>query len=157
MTYLSKLSVAVFYLGYEPALNGDTSTHSIKSLKTKVASISQLLIEQNAIVLGKQLNGKMRPELLSSLEDDKLIPPKPVPPFIPAQPSNNAKYIQLKELLASLEEDRIKAQNGNEKAKYAYRRQTAVVKSAIESLRISLNIAGTSRHRNISNPKRTDK
>lgn len=157
MTHLSKLRVAVFYLGYEPALNGDSSTHSVKSLKTKVASISQLLIEQNAIVLGKRLNGKMRPDLLSSLEEDQLIPPKPVPPFIAAQSSNNVKYIQLKELVASLEEDRIKAQNGNEMAKYAYRRQTAVVKSAIESLRVSVNISGISRSRNISNPKRSDK
>lgn len=79
-------------------------------------------------------------------------PPAPEPPFVPATPSKNDRYLQLKELLTLLEEDRVKASNGNTKAKAFYRRKAKIAKQAIQNLRLALGISGTTRSKRISPP-----
>lgn len=128
----SKLWATIFMLGYEPALNGEMSAEAKQTLSEQLTILLLLLKEYNIVTLGLPLHGRPMPDLFTSLNKGDYEPSVPVPP------STHFRYIQIKELLTSLEEDRVKVQNGIITAKATYRAIAKALKEEIIEMQAAM-------------------
>lgn len=103
MKKVSFLVLALFALGSEGIFQGKTNSGARKSFGTSLRSLRRRSEELANQVLNRPLRGRARLDLISSLEDDAVTPPV----------NNNAVYLQIKELITSLEDDAAKIQGGD--------------------------------------------
>lgn len=131
MRKLSNLMVLVLLLGNEKLLLGQTSPAIVKSYQGKVRAITAQLKSQTDQITNRKLQGRKRLDLISTLEEDSA--PVPV--------SGNLVYRQIKELMASLEEDSVAIQNGDAGRLRSYRQNSKNFKSKLVDLSVSLGVS----------------
>lgn len=128
------LTIMIYALAQEPLIaNGNRTSASVKSYRTKMRAINRQLIATSDTILGRPLNGRKRLELLESLEDDL---------YISNNDANLPKpYRHLRELLESLEDDAMAVQNQRMGAKKNFRLTVQTSKKAINAMNEALGVS----------------
>ena len=128
------LTIMIYALAQEPLIaNGDHTSASVKSYRTKMRAINRQLVATSDIILGRPLNGRKRLELLGSIEED---------PYISKNDANLPKpYRHLRELLSALEDDAVAVQNGRTGARKNFRLTTRNSKEAINAMNEALGVS----------------
>ena len=131
------LLLLTYALASEPSFMGRPSPQNDKSLKAKLKACEKQLQSLEDQVLGRRLNGRKKLELLSALEEDAY-----------QSKSDNQIYLNLKELIGSIEEDYRLAQSGGLN-KRAFRQHVKAYKQNVQNLRTSLGLS-----RSVSKPRK---
>lgn len=126
------LLLLTYALASEATFQGRTSPQNDKSMRAKLKACDKQLQSLEDQVLGRKLNGRKKLELLSSLEEDAY-----------QSKSDNQIYLNLKELIGSLEEDYRLAQSGGLNVR-AFRQHVKAYKQNIQNLRTVLGLSRTS-------------
>jgi len=127
------LLLLTYALASEPSFMGRPSPQNDKSLKAKLKACEKQLQSLEDQVLGRKLNGRKKLELLSALEEDAY-----------QSKSDNQIYLNLKELVGSIEEDYRLAQSGGLN-KRAFRQHVKAYKQNVQNLRTSLGLSRTAK------------
>lgn len=132
------LLLLTYALASEATFMGRPSPQNDKSMKAKIKACEKQLQSLQDQVLGRALNGRKKLELLSSLEDDAY-----------QSDSKNQTYLNLKELVASLEEDYFRAMSGGLN-KRSFRQNAKQFTAELNTLKQSLGLSRTAKK-----PRRT--
>lgn len=127
------LLLLTYALASEPTFQGRPSPQNDKSMRAKLKACDKQLQSLEDQVLGRKLNGRKKLELLSSLEDDAY-----------QSDSKNQIYLNLKELIGSIEEDYRLAQSGGLNSR-SFRQNVKAYKQNIASLRTALGLSRTAK------------
>lgn len=134
------LLLLTYALASEATFQGRTSPQNDKSMRAKLKACDKQLQSLEDQVLGRKLNGRKKLELLSALEEDAY-----------QSKLDNRIYLNLKELIESLEDDYRLAQSGGLNVR-AFRQHVKAYKQNIQNLRTVLGLSRSS-----SKPRRTFK
>ena len=126
------LLLLTYALASEATFQGRTSPQNDKSMRAKLKACDKQLQSLEDQVLGRKLNGRKKLELLSALEEDAY-----------QSKSDNQIYLNLKELIESLEDDYRLAQSGGLNVR-AFRQHVKAYKQNIQNLRTVLGLSRTS-------------
>ncbi len=123
------LTLLVYGLASEPAMSGQTSPQTQKSFSAKCNAVEKQLQTLEDQLLNRPLRGRKKMDLLSSLEEDAY-----------EGRAKNEILNQLKELVASLEEDAVMNMNGNLNVK-AFRQHVRNFKTQLQALKRAFGVA----------------
>lgn len=134
------LTLLVYSLASEAAMQGKTSPKTQKSFSAKCKAVEKQLQSLEDQLLNRPLQGRKKLDLLSSLEEDAY-----------QGGAENQILNQLKELVASLEEDAVMNFNGNLNVR-GFREHVKNFKTQLTALKQAFGVA---RKRTV--PRRTFK
>ena len=123
------LAILVYSLASEPVLNGKASPQVQKSFSKKCAAVYRQLQGLEDVLLNRPLRGRQRIDLLSSLEED-----------LYDAGADNQLLGDLKELVASLEEDYVANTNGVLNVP-SFRQNVKTFKQRLQSLKQSVGVS----------------
>ena len=123
------LTLLVYALASEPAMQGKTSPQTQKSFAAKCNAVSKQLQSLEDQLLNRPLRGRKKLDLMSSLEEDAY-----------EGGAKNEILNQLKELVSSLEEDAAMNMNGNLNVR-AFRQHVKSFKSQLVALKQAFGVA----------------
>lgn len=123
------LTLLVYALASEAAMQGKTSPQTQKSFSAKCKAVEKQLQSLEDQLLNRPLQGRKRLDLLSSLEEDAY-----------QGGGENQILNQLKELVSSLEEDAVMNRNGNLNVR-AFRQHVKNFKTQLQALKQAFGVA----------------